>query len=174
MPVMDGYEAYEILKANKKTKDIPVIALTASTLGGKDADKRDKLFEGFLSKPVATKKLFEELKKYIKVKDIKDEEIIFKDIVPATIILDSTLDELKNIIIGDILPIAKRLDVVLKISEVKILTNLLLGTDTKYNVIAISELAQELDAAIQAFDIEIIKICIKNACAFLESLIVRG
>lgn len=173
MPVMDGYEAYGILKANKKTKDIPVIALTASTLSGKDGDKRDMLFEGFLSKPVATKKLFEELKKYIKVKDIKDEKIIFEDIAPATI-LDSTLDELKNIIIGDILPIAKRLDVVLKISEVKILANLLLETGMKFNVIAISDLAQELFTAIQAFDIELIKVRTKNTCAFLESLIVRG
>ena len=38
MPVMDGYEAIETLKANKDTKDIPIIAVTAKAMT-KDKEK---------------------------------------------------------------------------------------------------------------------------------------
>ncbi len=65
MPVMDGYEATKELKQNPSTKNIPVIALTASVLG--ENSKIDtQCFDGLLYKPVQISKLFSELSRYLK------------------------------------------------------------------------------------------------------------
>ncbi len=77
MPVMDGYEAANIIKNSPKLKDIPLIALTASVMG-KDLEKVSQFgFDGYLRKPVILDDLIEELAKYLKYhfinKDIIEE-----------------------------------------------------------------------------------------------------
>jgi len=52
MPVMDGYEAIKIIKANDNMKNIPVIAVTAKAM---NEDKEKCLEVGandFLTKPL--------------------------------------------------------------------------------------------------------------------------
>ncbi len=52
MPVMDGYEATRLLKADPKTRDIPVLALTAYAMGD---DLEKAIIAGcddYASKPV--------------------------------------------------------------------------------------------------------------------------
>lgn len=65
MPVMDGFEATRMIKADNHTKDIPVIALTAS--GMKDQQKNfwDTGFDGILIKPVSRPELFAELIRHL-------------------------------------------------------------------------------------------------------------
>jgi two-component system, NarL family, sensor histidine kinase EvgS len=78
MPVMDGYEAANIIKNDSKLKNIPLIALTASVMG-KDLEKVSKYgFDGYLRKPVILDDLIEELAKYIKY-HLKNENIIEKN-----------------------------------------------------------------------------------------------
>ena len=61
MPVMDGWQMVEALKANAATKSIPVIALTAHAMSG----DREKAFtvgcEGYILKPLQPSKLLDEL-----------------------------------------------------------------------------------------------------------------
>ena len=65
MPVMDGYEAINILKADSVLKDIPVIVLTASAMK-EEQEKIDSLnCEGYLRKPIEKNKLLRELAKYL-------------------------------------------------------------------------------------------------------------
>ena len=65
MPVMDGYEAINILKADSVLKDIPVIVLTASAMK-EEQEKIDNLnCEGYLRKPIEKNKLLRELVKYL-------------------------------------------------------------------------------------------------------------
>lgn len=86
MPKMNGYEATTIIKNDKKFKNIPIIALTASVMG-KDLEKVSKYgFDGYLRKPVIVCDLIEEMGKYLKyhfkneiIKDKKSEEKIDKD-----------------------------------------------------------------------------------------------
>jgi CheY-like chemotaxis protein len=52
MPIMDGYQAIKLIRADDELKQIPIIALTASTL---ESDKTKCLQAGasdFLSKPL--------------------------------------------------------------------------------------------------------------------------
>lgn len=66
MPVMNGYEAAAIIKADTKLKAIPLIALTASAMG-KDLEKVSEFgFDGYLRKPVIIDDLIEELSKHLK------------------------------------------------------------------------------------------------------------
>jgi signal transduction histidine kinase/DNA-binding response OmpR family regulator len=66
MPVMDGYEATQQLKANPSTLDIPVIALTASVTLDEKSQIKTHCFDGYLSKPVNMRALFNELSRYFK------------------------------------------------------------------------------------------------------------
>ena len=66
MPVMDGYEATKQLRANPKTTDIPIIALTASVKKDEQSMLEDFGFDGYLLKPVNMHALYEELFQYIK------------------------------------------------------------------------------------------------------------
>jgi len=52
MPGMNGYELLKILKTDDRTKDIPVIALTANAMP-KDAERSIKAgFAAYLTKPI--------------------------------------------------------------------------------------------------------------------------
>ena len=51
MPGMDGWEASRQLKADPRTADIPIIALTAFALRGDEERARDAGCDGYLPKP---------------------------------------------------------------------------------------------------------------------------
>lgn len=65
MPVMNGYEATRIAKEDPEINDIPVIALTASTLKESEAEI-SALTDGYLRKPISKKELIVELMKFLK------------------------------------------------------------------------------------------------------------
>jgi CheY-like chemotaxis protein len=66
MPKMDGYEATRKLKENPRTKDIPVIALTASVAPETIKNIMTLGFDGYLSKPVNSHEILKELSRYLK------------------------------------------------------------------------------------------------------------
>jgi CheY-like chemotaxis protein len=51
MPGMDGWEATRRLKADPRTADIPIVALTAFALRGDEERAREAGCDGYLSKP---------------------------------------------------------------------------------------------------------------------------
>jgi len=65
LPGMSGLEATKLIKQNPKTKDIPIIALTADTLG----DTYDACIEAgcsaYLTKPVRSAHLLRILAQFI-------------------------------------------------------------------------------------------------------------
>ncbi len=61
LPEMDGVTATKKIKAEESTKKIPIYALTASVMKG-DAEKfLGEGFDGYLAKPIETKKLIESI-----------------------------------------------------------------------------------------------------------------
>ena len=62
MPKMDGWDAIRLLKADERTRFIPVIALTAQIVdGGEDARARAAGFDRFCRKPCPPSRLIETL-----------------------------------------------------------------------------------------------------------------
>ncbi len=64
MPVMNGYEAAQLLKSDVATASIPVIALTASTMSS-ETDKINQYFDGYLQKPIQRNLLLTELARHL-------------------------------------------------------------------------------------------------------------
>ncbi len=65
LPVLDGWEATRRLKADPRTRDIPVIALTGHALEGHSKGAKDAGCDGFLAKPCLPEKLLETVQKML-------------------------------------------------------------------------------------------------------------
>jgi polar amino acid transport system substrate-binding protein len=71
MPVMDGYEATKIIRA--EDKEMPIIALTANAMASDVKRTKDAGMNEHLNKPIDVEKLFATLLKYISKKCDADE-----------------------------------------------------------------------------------------------------
>ena len=65
LPVMDGWEATRRLKADEKTRRIPVVALTGHALAGHSKGARDAGCDSFLAKPCLPDQLVAEIKRML-------------------------------------------------------------------------------------------------------------
>src|SRR6185369_14494525 len=57
LPGMDGFEATRMLKADPRTRDIVVVALTAYAMKGDEEKARAAGCDGYISKPIDTRAL---------------------------------------------------------------------------------------------------------------------
>ena len=64
MPVMDGIEAAKILKADEKTKTIPVVAMTAYAMKEDEEKIRQSGFDGYFTKPIDTQVFLKKIGTY--------------------------------------------------------------------------------------------------------------
>ncbi|MBN2878326.1 MAG: PAS domain S-box protein [Clostridia bacterium] len=98
MPVLDGYEATEIIRKEFTKEELPIIALTADAV----VETRNKVFEigmnDYLSKPIDMDKLFSKLIKWLKIKDtfvtegpVEDKAHIIE--IMKTILYDFNVEE---------------------------------------------------------------------------------
>jgi two-component system cell cycle response regulator DivK len=65
LPGMDGITALKQLKAGAKTKDIPVIAITASAMSYNRQTMLAEGFDGYQSKPISVKEFLEEVRRVL-------------------------------------------------------------------------------------------------------------
>ena len=65
LPVMDGWEATRRLKADDRTRWIPVVALTGHALAGHSKGAHDAGCDSFLSKPCLPDQLVVEIKRML-------------------------------------------------------------------------------------------------------------
>ena len=57
LPGMDGLSLTRLLKADARTRHIAIVALTAYAMKGDDAKARDAGCDGYITKPIDTRKL---------------------------------------------------------------------------------------------------------------------
>ena len=86
MPGLDGFEVVKILSGNKKTKDIPVIFLSAINI------EKKYIFKGYetgavdyITKPVDSDLLILKVKSFIKIYDQQNELKVMKDLLSKEI-----------------------------------------------------------------------------------------
>jgi len=101
MPVMDGYEACSLIKADPETMNIPIIMVTAlddreSKLKGLSVSVND-----FLFKPIDQAELTIRVKNLLKIKSFEDfmrrhNQILEEEVRKRTVELDDAFRELEN------------------------------------------------------------------------------
>jgi CheY-like chemotaxis protein len=57
LPGMDGHAAVRALRADPKTHDLPVVALTAYAMAGDEKRALDAGFDAYITKPIQTRTL---------------------------------------------------------------------------------------------------------------------
>lgn len=65
LPGMDGLTLTRQLKSDDKTKHIPIIALTAFAMKGDDVKALDAGCNGYITKPIDTRKLSEQVAQFL-------------------------------------------------------------------------------------------------------------
>ena len=73
MPVMDGYQASDILKNTEETAEIPIVAITASALKN-DEELIRRVCDGYLRKPIGRSQLILEIMNFLPYESIKKSE----------------------------------------------------------------------------------------------------
>jgi two-component system cell cycle response regulator DivK len=71
MPKMDGLEATRIIKADTKTKHIPIIALTSYAMKGDREKTVEAGCDGYIAKPVDIKEVLNAIEHYLTVKQVE-------------------------------------------------------------------------------------------------------
>ncbi len=154
MPVMNGDEATEILKNDEETKDIKVIALTASVMK-KDIDQiMEKGFDSFLRKPVQRLDLLRELSLHIESDqtdieelDVPEEPAISLDDIEN---LPEKLEEMKEKFLKKFASAQASGD----IDEISIFADQLLEYSSEAEIPPVEVFARQLKTHVNNFDIE--------------------
>ena len=67
MPEMDGYTAARTLKADERTRDVPIIAWSARVVSGENRELQDAGFDEVLGKPALPADVIEAVRRHVPV-----------------------------------------------------------------------------------------------------------
>ena len=65
LPGMDGLTLTRLLKADEKTRRIIIVALTAFAMKGDDTKAREAGCDGYITKPIDTRRISEQVAEYL-------------------------------------------------------------------------------------------------------------
>ncbi len=172
MPVMDGYEAAEIMGHDEVLRNIPLIAVTASALK-EDEAAISKLCDGYLRKPVDRKKLICELMKYLKYSLVEEKAPVEKQDVPPTTARRSDnpeqLSGLLQQLEGEAYKQWEKREK-LSIREIGAFAETLIGLGSQFDDPPLSDWGTQLQQAVSAFDIEAINQQMPNFPNIIQEL----
>ncbi len=167
MPIMDGYAATKIIKADLALQKIPLIALTASVMG-KDLEKIKKYrFDGYLRKPISQEALLREMGKFLAHSYLKKspdkEDVMSHD---AHLQIPKVIQTLENDFIPQWKEIKEMGDFVLISDFSEALKKL--GHDNGINFL--TTYAQELHNNCESFDIDRVDFMLNSFPDLIEKL----
>lgn len=168
MPGMDGYEATRIIKKQKETSSIPIIALTASTMQS-EGEKIKELFDGYLRKPVNKKTLINELIQFLPYENIDDEistgesSNIAKEELPEEI--DTTI---KKSFREKFFERMDELEGIMIMNELEDFANSLSDFANEHKIMFLNVRSEKLKIYISEFDFGNITICFNELKSFFK------
>lgn len=154
MPVMDGHEAVRILKSNEKTKNIPVIIITASIEDHKHEELMKNGVEGYLTKPVMTDTLMTELSRFLPLSDTAGNEPSAQKEDRLMELADELAHktELAMNLKTEMPQILKCFEGAIQITRIKDVAQQLAVSAGKHESALLSELADDLENAVAGYD----------------------
>ena len=170
MPVMDGYEATEIIKSNPKTKHIPIIALTASLNFENPETMKKSQMNAYIAKPVNLQDLFQVLFDFLK---LSDKKITHQKIHTTPEKIKETIinqQELIKKIETDMMPQWQKLTGAMDMDSIEDFSNNLFQLAKDHEWITMKNYALELSEAVENFDIELIEGLLKQFSGFCNTI----
>jgi two-component system sensor histidine kinase EvgS len=149
MPVMDGYEAAERIKASQ---DIPIVALTASVMKDDHQRMKSKHFNGYIQKPVLSTDLFQELGRFLEHQVI--EQVCQQ---PSTLELSEQQQKVLPEVLQQLQKLTKQWQVIQEnnsIPEMKKFTSSLLEIAETYDFKPVMDYVNQVNERISVFDIQ--------------------
>ena len=169
MPNMDGFELLNRLKANKKLKNIPVLAYSASVLKDQKEKIHKSKFNGLLTKPVNITELYIELMNHLHYKEVKSEKTLQTETENSESSIINISDLIESLE-SDLMQTWNSFEVTQPIDEVTKFGDNLIIVGTNHNSSLIVNYGKELQTAADNFDIEAILMLLKKYKSIIENL----
>jgi signal transduction histidine kinase len=166
MPVMDGYQATRILKADKTLKSIPVIAVSASAMKEHEQVAKEAGCDGYIKKPVSKTELFSELMRFLsysipgkkslptgKDNALKPKE---KRLTAASLTSEkkAKLLELLGILEGESMKNWRKINQTFFVDEIETFARTVRMWGEKYDLDILSHWGEQLMDQLESFDME--------------------
>ena len=167
MPVLDGYEAVKLIRADKLSKNIPVIALTAS-ISDENKDKyTDSGFNAVLLKPLDIEVLLQEVSKYLPFDRLDKELQVEKEAENLIESLEASKPNLNKLQIAivdlkELIPVQEKLKKQKFVNDILLFAKQIGAVGTKYKISYISKYADDLVFYTENFDTEKMEKSINN------------
>jgi PAS domain S-box-containing protein len=147
MPRMNGVDATKHLKQTPETKDIPVLAFTASLLTHEMEDHR-ALFDGYLLKPLRKSFLMQSLAEFLPVE--QDESAASDSTEPSSTRLDPFIEEMKEVYADRMIAMSEVLD----LADIETLISELQQSAMHHPTLAFSTFISQMREAADSFDFD--------------------
>ncbi|MCP4136967.1 MAG: AAA family ATPase [bacterium] len=161
MPVMDGYDAARILKEVDASKEIPIVAITASVMEKSEEKIKAAGFNGYLKKPVSKKELFTEMIRFLPytsretpspIKEQQSPPEFSFDSLPPEIL--SRLPELARILNNEIMPTWEKMSKKYFISEIEKFAARIKELGFEYDIDILKDWSERLGKQVKSYDME--------------------
>ena len=165
MPVMDGYQAAKEIKAFSKA---PIVALTASVMKNQFKQSSRENFDAYLRKPVLKVELTNELRNFLPF-----DEVVKGESKQQDLILNNSELECLPTALEKLSPLIKQCKTASENNNMSINEQFLeavMEVTKECPVSVMIEYAEQLNDAIQSFDIANIKTCLNDYPSIIERL----
>ncbi|MCB1193925.1 MAG: PAS domain-containing protein [Leptospiraceae bacterium] len=156
MPSMDGFEAAGKIREDEVTKNIPMIAYTASVFNI-DSENMKWMFDNILFKPIQKVDLVNLIKKYLKYSISDVDELHTKIHIDKEMMLP-LLKKME----ADLFPLYEAFKSTPSLRKARDFANMYNEISSGINLEIIKKYADELEDAIRSFDVESINVLIKD------------
>lgn len=173
MPGIDGYEVAKIIKGKEKTKNIPVIAYTASVMSSERIKESPDL-DDFIFKPAKRNELYAVLCKYLRhsfrSKSISNDKILSLDIKDLPDETTMKIPAILKILKESFLPKWEKIKDSLVLFKIDSFAEELQKFANECNFLYLENYALKLKEDIDLVDLQSLKITLKEFPSIIENL----
>jgi PAS domain S-box-containing protein len=175
MPEMSGYEATRILKSQESTKNIPIVAISASPKIVIDEESDKDIFDDFIMKPLIISDLAGLLKRYLKYKMISDKKPaneVRKDSkkIKLTVKQKKQIPALIDILETEYLPVYKEALNTQMIGSISVFGRNIVALGEKYCSPIVVEFGKEICLKAENFEVELLLTQLRLFPEIIETL----
>ena len=150
MPVMNGYEAAKIIRADENLKKIKIVVLTASAMK-EDEPAIRKIGDSYLKKPVTKSSIIQEFMKYLPYETV--------GLVESKKITDEKLVAQIN---TDVLPLIDELIKKQSIRKLEDLAQICLKLSTSFKNDILTDFSKQVSAALECYNLDELEKLVSN------------